>query len=206
MYVVLGRMISIAGPGVSPLSPLLYLLIFCTIDLISLIIQAVGGGSAAAAFNQTPQGNTKTGTNTMVAGIDFQLASVIVFSSLFFLFLHRAAIRDRIPAFRDDRDMKLLVLVTSFSILMIIMRSIYRTVELAGGWTGKVITTQRYFIILDGAAMAALAIAFNLFHPGRLLNNVIARNGITEKSSKKVTGGQAAPSGGQDTEVVEVPA
>ncbi|KAG9520557.1 RTA1-domain-containing protein, partial [Aureobasidium melanogenum] len=186
IYVILGRMIAIAGPGVSPIGPVWYLWIFCTVDVISLVIQAVGGGSAAVAFNSTPRGNTKVGTDIMVAGIDFQLASVIVFSILFFLFLYRAALKLRLPAFKNDRNMKFLVLVTSFSILLIIMRSIYRTIELAGGWTGRVIETERYFIALDGAPMAALVIAFNILHPGALINRVIARNGVqmVEKPSK----------------------
>lgn len=114
----------------------------------------------------------------MVAGIDFQLASVIVFSVLFFLFLYRASVKRNLPAFKNDKNMKLLVLVTSFSILLIIMRSIYRTIELAGGWTGHVIETERYFIALDGAPMAALVIAFNILHPGVLLNRIIAHNDI----------------------------
>jgi hypothetical protein len=190
IYVILGRMIAIAGPGVSPIGPVWYLWIFCTVDVISLVIQAVGGGSAAVAFNSEPQGNTKIGTNIMVAGIDFQLVSVVIFSVLFFLFLYRASAKLNLPAFKNDKNMKLLVLVTSFSILLIIMRSIYRTVELAGGWTGHVIETERYFIALDGAPMAALVIAFNILHPGVLINRIIARNGVqiaekTEKKSRK---------------------
>ncbi|KAL2030267.1 hypothetical protein VTO58DRAFT_107621 [Aureobasidium pullulans] len=187
IYVILGRMIAIAGPGVSPIGPTWYLWIFCTVDVISLVIQAVGGGSAAVAFNSTPPGNTKVGTNIMVAGIDFQLASVVIFSVLFFLFLYRAAVKLSLPPFKNDKDMKLLVLVTSFSILLIIMRSIYRTVELAGGWSGHVIETERYFLALDGAPMAALVIAFNILHPGVLINRVMAHNGVsvTEKPSKR---------------------
>lgn len=177
-------MIAIAGPGVSPIGPTWYLWIFCTVDVISLVIQAVGGGSAAVAFNSEPQGNTSVGTNIMVAGIDFQLASVIVFTILFALVVYRATIKLEKPAFKNDRNMKLLVAVTSFSILLIVMRSIYRTIELAGGWTGHVIETERYFIALDGAPMAALVIAFNVLHPGALLNRIISRNGINmgEKS------------------------
>ncbi|CAD0092219.1 unnamed protein product [Aureobasidium vineae] len=187
IYVILGRMIAIAGPGVSPIGPKWYLWIFCTVDVISLVVQAIGGGSAAVAFNSSPPGNTKVGTNIMVAGIDFQLASVVIFSVLFFLFLYRASTKLGLPAFKNDRNMKLLVLVTSFSILLIIMRSIYRTIELAGGWTGHVIETERYFIALDGAPMAALVIAFNILHPGVLINRIIARNGvqIVEKSSNR---------------------
>jgi hypothetical protein len=40
---------------------------------------------------------------------------------------------------------------------------------------------------LDGAPMAALVIAFNILHPGVLINRIVARNGvqIAEKSEKK---------------------
>ncbi|CAD0049543.1 unnamed protein product [Aureobasidium pullulans] len=178
IYVILGRMIAIAGPGVSPIGPTWYLWIFCTVDVISLVIQAVGGGSAAVAFNSTPPGNTKVGTNIMVAGIDFQLASVVIFSVLFFLFLYRAAVKLSLPAFKNDKDMKLLVLVTSFSILLIIMRSIYLAMSLRQNDTS---------LALDGAPMAALVIAFNILHPGVLINRVMAHNGVSmaEKPSKR---------------------
>lgn len=82
IYVILGHLIRSFGPHVSPISANMYLYIFCTADTISLVVQAVGGASAAIAFEKTPPGNTATGTHIMVAGILFQLASVIVFSVL----------------------------------------------------------------------------------------------------------------------------
>jgi len=172
MYVVLGRIIQLAGRQTSPLSPAAYLWIFCTVDVISLVVQAVGGGMAAVAFNETPEGNTKIGTDTMVAGIDFQLASVLIFAALFALVMRRATSGGKASVFATDRNMKTLVAVTTFAILLIVMRSIYRTVELADGWSGKVITTQRYFVALDGAPMLTLLIAYNIFHPGQLINKI----------------------------------
>lgn len=187
LYVILGRMIQILGPESSPISPALYLWIFCTIDVVSLVVQAVGGGLAAVAFSDTPEGNTKVGTDTMVAGIDFQLASVLVFTFLFFLVILRTSRRYGKETFTADRNMMLLVSTTTFAILLIVMRSIYRTVELAEGWTGYVITTQRYFIALDGAAMAALVITFNVFHPGALLSRISASrsSGYLEKTKRR---------------------
>ncbi|GAB7346850.1 hypothetical protein MBLNU459_g1935t1 [Dothideomycetes sp. NU459] len=174
IYVILGRMIQILGRGTSPISPVLYLWIFCTIDVISLVVQAVGGGLAAVAFEETPEGNTDVGTNTMVAGIDFQLAALVVFAFLFSLVIFRTSKRYGKEVFTKDKDMRLLVATTTFAILLIIMRSIYRTIELAGGWTGHVIETQRLFIALDGAPMAALVIMFNVFHPGALVSRIAA--------------------------------
>ena len=181
-YVILGRIISILGRKTSPISPVLYLWIFCTIDVISLVIQAVGGGLAAVAFNSTPEGDTDIGTNIMVAGIDFQLASVVVFSVLFFVVLYRATAVLHLSILKIDRNLQVLVFATSFSILLIVMRSIYRTIELAGGWTGPVIETERYFLALDGAPMAAAVIIFNIFHPGALINRLVRnRDLVAEK-------------------------
>lgn len=150
----------------------MYLWIFCTVDVISLLIQAIGGGMAAVAFEQTPAGDTSIGTNIMVAGIDFQLASVLVFSTLFILVIYRSVVVLRMPIFMQDRDMQLLVGSTTFAVILVIMRSIYRTIELAGGWSGYVIETERFFLALDGAPMAALVITYNIFPPGRFLNKI----------------------------------
>src|SRR5215469_1109823 len=74
IYVVLGRLIQIMGRSTSPISAAAYLWIFCTCDIISLVIQAVGGGMAATAVAATPPRASKTGTNIMVGGIEFQMA------------------------------------------------------------------------------------------------------------------------------------
>ena len=69
--------ISRLGPQFSILRPLLYFAVFITADVISLILQAVGGGQASAsAASGTP---TTTATNIMVAGIIFQVISMGIF-------------------------------------------------------------------------------------------------------------------------------
>ncbi|PKX97538.1 putative RTA1 domain protein [Aspergillus novofumigatus IBT 16806] len=80
IYGVLSLMIPIIGQDKSPLRPNLYLIIFMTVDFFSLLLQAVGGGIAGAAFSQ----NTSPwpGTYTMVAGIIWQLVSTCVFATL----------------------------------------------------------------------------------------------------------------------------
>ncbi|KAF7799540.1 hypothetical protein EIP86_010777 [Pleurotus ostreatoroseus] len=49
------------------------------------------------------------------------------------------------------------------------VRSVYRTIELADGWTGRVISTQVYFNVLDGAMIVLASFTLNFFHPGLLL-------------------------------------
>ncbi|XHF97643.1 hypothetical protein AWENTII_001221 [Aspergillus wentii] len=168
IYVLLGRFIQILGRESSCLSPNLYLWIFCTCDVISLVVQAIGGGIASVAANAV-DGDTAPGTHIMVAGIVFQLASITVFVLCAADFVRRT-LRRRLLQSLTGTVVPLLGAMV-FSVLCIYVRSIYRTIELSEGWSGYLITTERYFIALDGAMMVAAVVVFNVFHPGWLLPN-----------------------------------
>ncbi|KKK23575.1 hypothetical protein ARAM_001314 [Aspergillus rambellii] len=153
-YVILGQFIQFIGPESSFLTPNLYLWVFCTCDIISLVVQAIGGGMAATALSANS--DTTPGTDIMVAGVVFQMAAITVFLACAVDFMHRV-MRRRL-AYLITREMRVLLAATAFSITCVYVRSIYRTIELVQGWTGYLITHERYFIALDGAMMAA---AFN---------------------------------------------
>ncbi|KKK14893.1 hypothetical protein AOCH_006824, partial [Aspergillus ochraceoroseus] len=163
-YVILGQFIQFIGPESSFLTPNLYLWVFCTCDIISLVVQAIGGGMAATALSANS--DTTPGTDIMVAGVVFQMAAITVFLACAVDFMHRV-MRRRL-AYLITREMRVLLAATAFSITCVYVRSIYRTIELVQGWTGYLITHERYFIALDGAMMAAAVGVFNLIHPGRL--------------------------------------
>ncbi|OJJ51641.1 hypothetical protein ASPZODRAFT_442865 [Penicilliopsis zonata CBS 506.65] len=168
VYVLLGRFIQILGSQSSVLSPKLYLWIFCTCDILSLVIQAVGGGMAASAYD-TLDGNTAPGTHIMVAGIVFQMASITVFVALAADFVRRT-LRHRLIQSADGSFVPLLVAM-GFSVVCIYIRSIYRTIELSQGWTGYLITHQVYFVVLDGVMMVLAVVVFNFVHPGWFMPN-----------------------------------
>ena len=134
-YVVLGSLIS-HHPSLSRVRPRTYITIFVCADITSLVIQAVGGALASIASGQA-NGNTKPGTNIMVAGIVFQLVSM----TLFVAFLADWTARALRKGVLVRRAMLSLggVLV---SVALIFVRSIYRTVELAQGWSGYLITHE----------------------------------------------------------------
>jgi RTA1 like protein len=46
---------------------------------------------------------------------------------------------------------------------------VYRSIELTGGWTGPIITTEWYFNAFDGAPITLAMVVLNVFHPGYLL-------------------------------------
>jgi hypothetical protein len=144
----------------------MYLWIFCTCDLISLIVQAAGGALASAALSESG-GDPKSGTDIMVGGVVFQMAAITVFAVCAADFLRRVVHHKLLCLMTSD--VKSLLTATAVSVAFIYIRSIYRTVELLQGWTGYLITHERYFIALDGAMMLAAVNVLNVFHPGRLL-------------------------------------
>lgn len=48
-------------------------------------------------------------------------------------------------SFAVTRGIKLMILGLALDGIFILIRSIYRTIELSDGWTGRIISTQVYF-------------------------------------------------------------
>ncbi len=119
---------------------------------------------AAVAYEQNPPKSTANGTHIMVAGILFQLASILVFVSLFVVVIFRT-LKSK-GEFLTRRRIQWIIAAMVLSVVLIVTRSIYRTIELLQGWSGYLITTQRYFIALDGAMMVGAVGVFNIARPG----------------------------------------
>jgi hypothetical protein len=64
--------------------------------------------------------------------------------------------------------------------------SVYRLVELSGGWDGPVIRTQVYFLVLDGGMVTLAIYTMNIAHPGYLLGPIL-REKIVEKEVESAT-------------------
>lgn len=156
-------MIPILGQHTSPLKPKLYLIIFLTVDTISLVMQGVGGALAGQAFSKKQ--STNSATNIMVAGIMFQLVSTCIFTTLYqYVVLFRG-----FETIRRNKPLLQLALATYLSVTCMVLRGIYRSMELRQGWRGYLITNERFAIAMEGSPMLIAIIIFNVFHPERLL-------------------------------------
>lgn len=162
IYAILWVMVSLLGRHTSPLPPKVYIITFLIVDVVCLSLQAIGGGLAGAAFSKKT--STKPGTDTMVVGIVAQLVSTCVFAIL----LNYAFIKGS-RQIRANRNLLILSGATLLSIGCMIIRGIYRSIELLQGWRGYLITTERFAIALEGCMMIIAVAIFNIFHPGRLI-------------------------------------
>jgi len=175
-FIILGQLIRRLGQCYSRLSAKWYTIIFCSFDAVALVIQAVGGATAALAVNNNK--NPATGGHIMLGGIVFQMFSITVYMTLaaeFILrFLYDRPVRNgdgTLPGHGLDKKTKLMIAGLTFSSICIYIRSVYRTIELANGWTGYIIHTQRYFDWLDGGMITLAIFTINFLHPGVLLGH-----------------------------------
>ncbi|KAL7284369.1 hypothetical protein ACG7TL_001659 [Trametes sanguinea] len=183
-FVILGHIIKRLGQQYSRLNAMWYTIIFCSCDVVALIIQALGGAKAASAVEDFE--DPTPGGNVMLGGIAFQLGAICIYALLALEFLiryhydkpfKRAA--GHLPkSFALDRNTKTMIGALFMMWIFLLIRSIYRTVELSNGWTGRIITTQVYFNVLDGAMIFLAMFTLNVFHPGILMGKADTWNGL----------------------------
>ncbi|EPT05677.1 hypothetical protein FOMPIDRAFT_87149 [Fomitopsis schrenkii] len=175
-FIILGHVIRRLGQQYSRLNARSYTAVFLGSDIISLVVQAVGGTIAAIAAKkyESPQ----TGTNMTLAGIVFQTVALTLYITLASEFLLRYYLDRPISGSGDGVNLKytradnkthMLIGSLIFSSLCFYVRAWYRCIELGGGWSGRVIRTQRYFVIMDAVMIVLAMWTLNMFHPAYLL-------------------------------------
>jgi hypothetical protein len=171
----LSRIVLTFGESNSRIRAITYPRIFIPCDVVSLLLQAAGGGWASAASHADR--DPTPGNNIMIAGLSFQVFTLAIFIALASDFAIRTFVRTRQMGKEEALDQshaelrssfkfKGFLVALSFATLCIFTRSVYRVAELSEGWNGHLIKTQKYFIGLEGAIVGAAVLSLNLFHPG----------------------------------------
>ncbi|KAK8076538.1 hypothetical protein PG994_003810 [Apiospora phragmitis] len=171
LYMLLGQLIQVSGPESSVLPARLYTIVFLTSAFLSLLIQLVGGAVTASASSKGEV--TPAGVNTIVAGLVFQLATMVVFAGLAVDFLRRisSSRSSSIGGGGGGRSLKnyYTVLAALFiSLTCIVVRSLFRVVELT--WMGPSMLHERNFVALDAFLMVAAVWVFIILDPARIID------------------------------------
>ncbi|KAI9644234.1 phospholipid-translocating ATPase rsb1 [Ciborinia camelliae] len=187
IYLCLSRIVILYGKEISRFKPGTYTIIFCTCDLISLVLQAVGGAIASLA-NTISQSNL--GKNIMLAGLAFQVFSLILFSILCAEFAWRVR---RAKGSWNARHIDLVssALFKSFlgslclATVTILTRSIYRCIELSGGFHGALfVGHEPEFMILEGVMIVLATAGLTLLHPGTVMKGAWLEANFSFRSKK----------------------
>ncbi|KAJ7685952.1 RTA1 like protein-domain-containing protein [Mycena rosella] len=170
-FILLSWIVTRLGPCYSRLAPPWYAIILLSCDSVALVIQCTGSGIVS---NGNTMSTANLGANIMLAGIVVQFVTIITYCTFAAIFLRRYLKDHPVRSSPNDRgvlDPKLrtLIVAVACSTLLLSIRCIYRIIQLATGWTGRIIQTEAYFDVFDGAMVLLAMVTFNLAHPGRLL-------------------------------------
>ncbi|KAJ7203970.1 RTA1 like protein-domain-containing protein [Mycena rebaudengoi] len=188
-FIVLSRIVARLGTSYSWLTPKWYTIIFLTCDLIALIVQGVGGGMASSAPDLA---GANIGANVMLGGILFQFVAIIVYSSLAGDYFRRYFTDSPVRGRAGTRGvmtprLKAMVAALIFSTTCLFIRSVYRTIELQDGWTGRIIHTELYFNVLDGGMVTLAVFTMNFIHPGVFLGENVEQTKEVEMQSREAS-------------------
>ena len=169
IYLMLKHIVMEFGPQYSVLRPQLYTWIFILGDLLSLILQGAGGGIAATADAGSSLSNT--GNSMMLAGIVWQVMTLMVFGLLVGLYVsrvykHRSSLPQSAYQLLATLRFKMFAGAIALAYITIFTRCVFRIAEMANGWRNSIMQDENTFIVLDGVMIAIATIALTICHPG----------------------------------------
>ncbi|CAE6378444.1 hypothetical protein RSOLAG22IIIB_11545 [Rhizoctonia solani] len=153
--------------------------LFLTSDIVTLLIQA-GGGSMAASASAG-----KIGSKIFLIGLIIQLISFCAYMVVFAVFLHRMKVnrpgecvlpRNSAEFFSHWTALAGALIISCIGILI---RSIFRTIENAQGFTGYLATHEVYFYVLDTLPLFIAILVFVVTWPPMYLTHY-GRTGSTD--------------------------
>lgn len=130
----------------------MYTYIFISCDIFSIVLQGTGGGLASAASK--PGSLMDAGNDLMMAGLAFQVFTLLIFAALateYFVraWKNRGDLNPVTYELRHTRRFRYFIVALMVSYFAILIRCIYRIAEMAGGWGNPIMQNQTAFIVLD---------------------------------------------------------
>ncbi|KAI0913004.1 parasitic phase-specific protein PSP-1 [Ustulina deusta] len=159
IYVTITKTVEKLGESLSRIKPKLYYVIFIICDLGALTLQAVGG-----AVSTVSSGANAVGVNLALAGLIFQVVTMLAFVGLLADYLIRY-FHDK-PFGSVNVRLRLFLGSVSLAILLILGRCAYRVAELSQGYSGTLFHDEPLFIGLEGVLIVFAVVALCLGHPG----------------------------------------
>ncbi|KAK2628394.1 hypothetical protein QTJ16_001497 [Diplocarpon rosae] len=133
--------------------------IFITCDFISLLLQAIGGGMAGSSGDDATLRDL--GTDLMIAGIVWQVATLIAFASLVLDYVLRTrfaweAVDPSAKTLLRQRKFKGFIAAIVVAFVAVFLRCVYRIVEMVGGWANPIMRDEPSFIVFEGVYVLPL--------------------------------------------------
>lgn len=171
MYYVMSQLVYIHGEQYSTFKPIAYGISFIICDTFSILLQAAGGGLSSSKGSIY-----HIGINIMIAGLSFQLFTMLIFQFLWYSFVWRvykafkqygdSRFNPTYAHIRQGKLMKPFFIAFSAAFLFIFVRSVYRVVEMSDGWGSNLASNETYVMILEALMMLLACILMTVLYPG----------------------------------------
>ena len=175
-YMLLGRTLYYV-PYLSMIHPGRVISTFVGLDVIVEILTGNGAAKVANLSNSPEQINI--GNGLIRASLLLQILLFALFISLEIVF-HTRLVKAGIMT----PKMQAIVALLYGSSALILIRNIYRCIEVWQGYTGYLQRHEAFFYVFDAGLMLVNTIMLNIWHPAQYLpgsNKVyLARDGVTE--------------------------
>ena len=143
IYVLLARTVRMLGVQHSRFDPRWFYYGFLSCDIVSLVLQSLGG-----AMSSQSHGQSQVANDLALAGLSFQVITLIAFIGLCIDYAVRW--RRTVGPTPLETTFKVFVAFLSAAILLILVRCAYRIDELSEGYSGPLISNEGLFVGLEG--------------------------------------------------------
>ncbi|ORY31531.1 RTA1-domain-containing protein [Rhizoclosmatium globosum] len=171
-YVMLEKIIHFSYPSASPIKHYLITRIFVVSDVITFIVQC--GGSAFLLLPTPTPAQIDLGTNILLAGIALQMVSFFAYLALAIVFYRRATTlegKGDVHPSELSANWKRIFFTLMISGGAVCIRSVFRIIEFANGFSGPIATNENYMYVFDFGLMIIAMFAFVAVHPGTVLRH-----------------------------------
>ncbi|KAK0483248.1 RTA-like protein [Armillaria novae-zelandiae] len=146
--------------------------VFVVGDVLIFLLQAGGGGLQAVAKYRSDaslnQSITDLGQNLIIAGL---IAQIVWFGGFIFVcvvFHYRMRV---VPTVIEKRSWRTFMYVLYAASTLIMVRSIFRVVEYAGGSDGYLLRREVWLYVFDSVLMVGVVALFDVYHPSDYLRD-----------------------------------
>ncbi|THZ81739.1 hypothetical protein D6C84_06329 [Aureobasidium pullulans] len=186
VYVLLSQIVTTIAPDRSRFNPKWYVWTFISCDIVSLVLQAAGGGISSSS-----SGSSTTGVDIALAGLSIQVITLFVFVVIVIDYTIRSRSvwsKSSLPG-----SFKIFCAGLAIATALILVRCSYRIYELSEGYSrdSKALRDEPLFIALESVMIVVSAYCLIAAHPGlgfRLMSSATAsETSLSVKSLEKHT-------------------
>ena len=157
IYLNLKQLIIAFGDSLSRIKPAWYTWLFISCNILSIALQGAGGGVASAA-SPDQKSLLDTGNGVMVAGMIFQVVTLLLFGVLSVVYAFRVwkyqhELDFEANTLRQSLKFKAFLVALVLAYLVILIRCTYRVAEMSGGWGNPVMKEETLFLALDSLSV-----------------------------------------------------